>query len=338
MNSSQKLMNDGIQRLGTPKRGFRYCLVATKRTIRSAEILARIESLKIPPAWAEVHIALTARASLQAVGYDNSGRLQYLYHAKFRERAEASKFDRLLRFARQLPQMRKTTSAHLRERKLSRERVLAAMVRLMNAAYFRVGGEDYAARGKVYGIATLRRKHVSLAGNTISFDYTGKWGKQHQRAVTDARIRRIVEQCLALPGHEVFKFQTDDGEVKDVKSRDVNAYVKEVMGEEFTAKYFRTWAGTLIAAWKLAQLGPAESERDAKKNIVEAIDAVAERLGNTRAIARSSYVSPRLLDHYLAGRIIECPTCEFPDTISASQHGLTRMERSVLKLLAKPLR
>jgi DNA topoisomerase-1 len=327
------LIVSGIQRLGSRTRGFRYCYAETRRSIRSAEILARIESLKIPPAWAEVHIALTARASLQAIGYDTSGRLQYLYHAGFRERQEREKFDRLLRFAEKLPQMRRLTSEHLAQRTLNRERVLAAMVRLMNAAYFRVGGENYAAAGKVYGIATLRRKHVSISGNTIRFDYTGKWGKQHQQAVTDARLRRIVAQCLALPGHEVFAYYDADGQVRDVKSRDVNAYVKQVMGEEFTAKDFRTWAGTLIAAWKLAELGPAETEREAKKNIVSAIDEVAARLGNTRAIARSSYVSPQVLEHYLSGRVLACRNCKLPDTISTSQRGLSRLERSLVKLL-----
>src|SRR5919199_862258 len=185
------------------------------------------------------------------------------------------------------------------------EKVQAAMTRLMNAAYFRVGDERYAKKNKTYGIATLRRKHLTIEGDTLIFEYTGKWGQQQRKVITDARLRRVVEECAALPGYEVFKYLDESGEVRDVKARDLNAYVKEVMGEEFTPKDFRTWAGTLIAAVKLAELGATEDLEEVEKNVLAAVDDVANRLGNTKDIARASYISPRVIDHYLEGSVVE---------------------------------
>jgi DNA topoisomerase I len=201
---------------------------------------------------------MSPSAKVQAVGYDSAGRLQYLYHPKYRERKEREKFERILRFSDALPRMRRITSEHLRRKNLKREKVLAAMTRLMNAVYFRVGEERYARKNRTYGIATLRRKHLTIEGDTLIFEFTGKWGQQQRKVVTDRKLRAIVEECAELPGYEVFKYYDDGGEVKDVKSRDLNAYVKEVMGEEFTPKDFRTWAGTLFAAVKLAELGATE--------------------------------------------------------------------------------
>jgi DNA topoisomerase I len=237
-----------------------------------------------------------------------------------------------------MPQMRRITSNHLRHKYLDREKVLAAMTRLMNAAFFRVGDERYARKNTTYGIATLRRKHLSIEGDTLIFEYTGKWGQQQRKVVTDARLRRVVEECVELPGNEVFKYYDDSGEIKDVKSRDLNAYVKEVMGPEFTPKDFRTWAGTLIAAVKLAEVGATDDPKAAEKNVLEAVDDVARRLGNTRDIARASYISPRVIDHYLEGSVVEHHAEQLEEIIAAEQEDLTEAEKALLRLLKRKLR
>jgi DNA topoisomerase-1 len=296
--------------------------------VREEKVLERIEGLKIPPAYEGVRIARGPRAKVQAVGYDSSGKLQYLYNPRYRERKEREKFER----------MRKSTSDHLRRKKLDREKVLACMTRLVNAAYFRVGDERYARRNKTYGIATLRRKHLRIDEDAVIFEYTGKWGQHQHKCVVDARLRRVVEECAALPGYEVFKYRDDAGEIRDVKSRDLNAYVKDVVGEEFTPKDFRTWAGTLIAAVTLAELGAAEQPKLAQKNVLQAVDAVAQRLGNTRDIARASYISPRVLDHYMEGSVVAYYGEQMEEIIAAEQGDLTREEWALLDLLNKKLR
>jgi DNA topoisomerase-1 len=212
------------------------------------------------------------------------------------------------------------------------------MTRLMNSAYFRVGEERYAKKNRTYGIATLRRKHLRVEGDTLIFQYTGKWGQQQRKVVIDARLRRVVEECVELPGYEIFKYLDESGEVKDVKARDLNAYVKEVMGDEFTPKDFRTWAGTLFAAVKLAEIGATEDLEQAEKNILEAVDDVAKRLGNTRDIARASYISPRIIDHYLEGSVVEHHAEQLEDIIVAEQEDLTEAEKALLRLLKRKLR
>jgi DNA topoisomerase-1 len=332
------LFQTGIQRLGSKEKGFFYRYPDSGETVREEKVLTRIENLKVPPAWEKVRIARGPSAKVQAVGYDTAGRLQYLYHPKYRERKEREKFERILRFADHLPEMRRTTSEHLRREHLDREKVLACMTRLVNAAYFRVGDERYAKQNKTYGIATVRRKHLTINGDEMIFEYRGKWGQMQRKCVADARLREIVEECAALPGYEIFKYYNEDGEIKDVKSRDLNAYIKEVMGSEFTAKDFRTWAGTLIAALKLAELGAAEDEKLANKNVLQAVDAVAERLGNTRDIARSSYVSPRVIEHYLEGSVIARQAEQLEEVLVAEQGDLTEEEQALLELLQKKLR
>ena len=332
------LFETGIRRLGSKESGFFYRYPGTGETVREERVLTRIENLKVPPAWEEARIARSPSAKVQAIGYDSAGRLQYLYHPRYRERKEREKFERILSFADALPEMRRITSNHLRHKDLDREKVLAAMTRLMNAAYFRVGDERYARKYRTYGIATLRRKHLHMEGDTMTFEYTGKWGQVHRKAVTDARLRRIVEECAALPGYEIFKYRDDSGEIRSVKARDLNAYVKEVMGEEFTPKDFRTWAGTLIAAVKLAELGIAEETKQAEENVLAAVDDVAKRLGNTRDIARASYISPRVIDHYMEGSMIAYHGRLVEEIIAAKQEGLNEGEKALLELLNKKLR
>lgn len=266
------------------------------------------------------------------MGTDRAGRVQYLYHRSYRQRREKEKYGRLVDFGRKLPSVRDTIKRDLRLRGLPRDKVLAAMLLLTHVLHFRVGGERYAATEQgTYGICTLRRKHVSIHGSTITFDFRGKWGKSHTRSITDATLSRVIARCLELPGHELFKYEDVLGNIRDVKSHDINRYVKSITGSEFSAKDFRTWAGTLIAACKLAELGPATSQREWNSNIVKAIDEVANQLGNTRAIARGSYVSPFVLERYQQGIMISC--------LAKPSHGanqparLSKQERELMRLL-----
>ena len=331
------LFKTGIRRLGSKEQGFFY-RYPEGGMVREERVLTRIDNLKVPPAWRDARIARAPSAKVQAVGYDSAERLQYLYSQRYRDKKEREKFDRILRFADTLPQMRKTTSEHLRHERLDREKVLATMIRLINAAYFRVGDERYARQNKTYGIATLRRKHLAIDGELMVFEYRGKWGQMQRKCVADAQLREIVEECASLPGYEIFKYYDETGHLKDVKARDLSVYIKEVMGEEFSPKDFRTWAGTLIAALKLAELGASEDEKMAKKNVLQAIDAVAERLGNTRDIARSSYVSPRVIDHYLEGSVVARQAERLEEIIVAKQGGLTNEENALMELLKRKLR
>ena len=332
------LFESGIRRLGSKEGEFFYRYPGTGETVREQRVLTRIENLKVPPAWEDARITRSPSARVQALGYDSAGRIQYLYSTKYREHKEQEKFERVLRFADALPRMRKLTSDHLRRKELGPDKVLAAMTRLMNAAYFRVGDERYARENKTYGIATLRRKHLSIEGDAMTFEYSGKWGKTHKKVVTDRRLREVVEECASLPGYEVFKYVDTGGAVRDVKARELNFYVKRVMGEEFTAKDFRTWAGTLVAAVKLAELGPAMEEKHANQNVLEAVDTAAERLGNTRDIARASYISPRVIDNYMEGSMVAYHAEHLDEVIAAEQGNLTDGEKALLDLLNKKLR
>lgn len=335
--AKHKLFETGIRRLGSKEEGFSY-RYPEGGTVRENKVLRRIEELKIPPAYREVRVAPARSAKVQAVGYDSQGRLQYVYNPAYRAKKEMEKFARIRLFAKRLPDMRRKTSAHLRHKDLDREKVLACMTRLMNAAHFRVGEERYARNNKTYGIATIRRKHLRVEGDTMYFDYTGKWGKHQRQVVTDAMLREVVEECAALPGYEVFKYKDGRG-IRDVKSRDLNLYVKEVMGDEmFTAKDFRTWSGTLIAALKLAELGATEDTKQGHRNVLAAVDDVAERLGNTRAIARASYINPRVFEHYMEGAVLAYYGERVEEIIAAEQGELTAEETALLELLNRKLR
>ncbi len=259
-------------------------------------------SLRIPPAWQNVKIAPGSRARILATGTDKAGRLQYIYNPTFRARQEQAKFERIIRFARALPRMRRLTAKHLKHRKYDREKVLACIVRLMDQAYFRVGNDVYAKENQSYGLTTIRSKHVSVKGDTITFDFVGKSNKRHVKHITDRSLARIVKKLDELPGYEVFKYYDDDGQLKDVKSGDVNTYIKEIMGEEFTAKDFRTWGGTLLASAELASAAPAATPKERKKAVTMCVKKVAKKLGNTPAIARGSYIDPRLINAYEANQ------------------------------------
>lgn len=314
------------QRVG---RGFRY--YDDETPIVDAALLAYFKSLRIPPAWRDVQIARNKRARIVAMGTDAADRRQYIYHPSFRARQEQAKFERIVRFARALPRMREVTERHLAHKNLDREKVLACIVRLMDEAYFRVGNDVYAREHQSYGITTLRSKHTTIEGSTIVFDFIGKSGQHQVKRITNRRLARIVKQLDELPGYEVFKYYDEDDHLTSVSSADVNAYIKETMGEEFTAKDFRTWGGTLIAASELLQVEPAPSDRERKKQVTACVKRVASRLGNTPAIARSSYIDPRVINSYMDGSDLQ--TLRRTMEKMEEDEFLTRDERCVLKLL-----
>jgi DNA topoisomerase-1 len=281
------------QRVG---RGFHYFDAGVRVTNKAQ--LKYFTSLHIPPAWRDVHIAASTRSRILATGNDKAGRTQYIYHLTFRARQEKAKFERILRFARALPELRRTTYAHLHHPNLDREKVLACIVRLMDEAYFRVGNETYAKDNHTYGITTLRSKHTEVKGNTITFDFMGKSGQHHRKHITNRTLANIVKQLDELPGYEIFKYYDSLGQLAGISSNDVNTYIKEIMGEEFSAKDFRTWGGTLLATTELIQAEHPNSKDGRKKIITTCIQKVAGRLGNTPAIARSSYIDPRIINAY----------------------------------------
>ncbi|MBX4188576.1 DNA topoisomerase IB [Candidatus Saccharibacteria bacterium] len=286
-----------IERQRTGQRTFKY--FHDGRQVTGKSELEYFKSIGVPPAWKDVKIAASHNARIQATGIDKAGRLQYVYHPKFRARQEKEKFERILRFAKALPKMRKTTQKHIALPGLPREKVLACIVQLMDKAYFRVGNEIYAKENQSYGLTTLRSKHTRVWGDTIIFDFIGKSGQAHLKKVNDKKLAKIVKQLDELPGYEIFKYVGEDGEIRDIHSDDVNEYIKEVMGEEFSAKDFRTWGGTLLASMELSQTERSHHIKEREKAVTECVKKVAQKLGNTPAIARASYIDPRVIKAYV---------------------------------------
>ena len=280
--------------------GFAY-VDADDRPVRDDETLARIRALAVPPAWTDVWICASERGHLQATGRDARGRKQYRYHKKWRKTRDEAKYGRLIDFAEAVPALRKKVLADMALPGLPREKVIATVVRLLDKTLIRVGNDEYARDNGSYGLTTMRAKHVEVSGSTVRFEFKGKSGKTHSIDVNDARAARIVRRCRELPGYELFQYIDEDGERRTVGSEDVNDYVRNAMGQDFTAKDFRTWAGTVFCATALAAVGGFESEREAKANVNDAIRAVAALLGNTPAVSRACYVHPQLVDSYLDG-------------------------------------
>jgi len=268
-------------------------------------VLARITALVIPPAWTDVWICTAANGHIQATGRDARGRKQYRYHARWREVREESKFERTIEFAQALPAIREHTDRDLARHGLPREKVLAAVVQLLEVTLIRVGNEEYARTNKSFGLTTLRDRHVDVGASTVQFHFKGKSGKQHAITLRDRRLASVVQRCRDIPGQELFQYIDGDGERQSVDSADVNAYLREITGRDFTAKDFRTWAGTVLAAMALREFETFDSEAQAKRNVVRAIEDVAERLGNTPAVCRKSYVHPAILETYLEGSMLD---------------------------------
>lgn len=281
------------------RNGRKFDYFFNAQQIRNKEELAYFKSLGIPPAWQYVRISKNKKARILATGQDKAGRLQYIYHPAFRARQEKEKFERILRFAEALPRMRRITAEHLNHKDLDQQKVLACVVRLMDRAYFRVGNEVYAKENQTYGLTTLRSKHTDVKGNTIVFNFIGKSGQEHEKTINDKKLAKIVKQLDDLPGYEIFKYYDDDGKLHAVDSNDVNIYIKDLMGDEFSAKDFRTWGGTLLAAAELAQTERSRSPRERQKDVTACVKNVAKKLGNTPAIARASYIDPRIISAYV---------------------------------------
>ncbi len=304
--------------------------------IRDEKRLDRIRAIVVPPAWTEVWICPTANGHIQATGIDARGRKQYRYHERWREARDGDKFQEILRFGEALPAIRAQVDDDMKLPGLPREKVLAAVVKLLEVTLIRVGNAEYAKQNDSYGLTTMRKKHIDLTGSDIHFRFTGKSGKDWDLSVNDRRIARIVRQCSDLPGYELFKYD-DDGVLKDVTSSDVNAYLHEITGESFTAKDFRTWSGTVLAAMALDELEKFDSEAQAKKNVVSTIEHVSQMLGNTPTICRKCYVHPQILDSYIDGTLAGVLREEIEDTVRAEYPNLEPEEVLVLTFLRKRL-
>jgi DNA topoisomerase-1 len=291
----------GIRRLKSGA-GFRY-VSSTGQTIRRKEVLSRIRRLAIPPAWTDVWICPEPRGHLQATGRDAKGRKQYRYHPDWRATRDETKFHRMQAFAQALPTLRRRTRADLARAGLPREKVLAAVVQLLERSLIRVGNEEYAKQNRSFGLTTLRDRHVRVDGGTLHFQFRGKSGKQHTIDVNDWRLAQVVKQCRDLPGQELFQYVDADGRRQRIGSGDINSYVKRITGEDFTSKDFRTWWASVLAVKALRELQPCRSKTHGEKNVVMAIDAVAGLLGNTRSVCRKSYVHPGVVDCYVDGSL-----------------------------------
>ena len=323
------------RRRGSRKGGFKYFDSAGK-PITDEPSLERIKSLVIPPAWRFVRISPFAGSSLQAVGIDTTGRIQYLYHSKFSERQQRKKFEKIVRFGTILPQFRKMTNEHLALEGFPREKVLAIMMRLINSLYIRVGSEKSVKRYKTFGITTLQNRHLTIdRRGRLVFEFVGKSHIKHRKVLVDKDLARVMSELKALgPARKLFHYVAEDGSLRAVKPADVNAYLKEATGPEFSSKDFRTWGATLMAALEFAEMGPAEDERERKRRIVRAVKHVAEQLGNTPTVCRGSYIHPRVIEAYEKGITIAEFEPRRKRHIRMSQAEWEPGEKPLLALLA----
>jgi DNA topoisomerase-1 len=321
----------GIRRQ-THSLGFRY-VRADGRPVRSPADLKRIRALAIPPAWKDVWICPDPKGHVQATGRDARGRKQFRYHPQWRAHRDGNKFERLEEFAAVLPRVRARVTADLGRSGLPREKVLATVVQLLEKSLIRVGNDEYAKTNKSYGLTTMRDQHVDVKGATVRFRFRGKSGKQHHVSVSDRRLARIIRQCRDLPGQELFQYLDDEGEIEDVNSSDVNDYLREITGADFTAKDFRTWSGTVLAATALREQRAADSMAAAKKNVVRAVEAVAGVLGNTPAVCRKSYIHPTILECYMDRSMDEKLSRAMPASVKRIASKLRADEVAALKLL-----
>jgi len=321
----------GIQRAAAGE-GFSYCK-PNGEPVRDEATLERIRKLAIPPAWTGVWICPKANGHIQATGRDARGRKQYKYHPQFREVRESTKYEHMLEFARALPAIRARLAEHMALRGLPREKVLATVVHLLESTLIRVGNDDYARTNKSYGLTTLRNPHVKVEGAQLRFQFKGKSGKTWRLQVKDRRVAKIVKACQELPGQELFQYVDENGELRDVTSADVNAYLREITGRDITAKDFRTWAGTVLAALALQEFQAFDSQAGAKKNLRAAIERVAARLGNTPTICRKCYVHPEVLSAYTEGALLLEVRDQVEEQLRGDLASLKPEEAAVLGLL-----
>jgi len=303
-----RYVTDGVSGI-TRKRsggGWSYYL-PSGRLIADASLRKTLNALAIPPAWTDVWICPDRDGHIQATARDAAGRKQYRYHPSYREARDRSKFRRMLEFSEVLPLLRERVERDLRGPDLSRRQLLATVVRLLDRTLIRVGNDEYARENKSYGLTTLQRRHVQVDGRNLRFSFRGKSGVEHTITVSDPRLARIIQRCRDLPGQEMFQYLDAAKKRQSVSSDDVNEYLRDLTGRDVTAKDFRTWGGTMLAAVELRRMGEAASRREADRNVIRTIDAVAERLGNTRTVCRKYYIHPTLLDAYLMGHLVPQP-------------------------------
>lgn len=313
------------------RKGKGFVYIQNDAAVKNKETLEWIESLVIPPAWNEVEISPFRGAKVLVQGKDIAGRSQSIYNPKFRAQQDHKKYSKVLDFASHLPDLRKQVEHDLAEPGLPKEKVLACIVKLIDVAYFRVGNEEYAKENQSYGITTMRNKHVDVSGYTVTFDFMGKSGKHHVKKIPDRTISKIIKQLEEQPGYELFRYQDEEGKMHNISSADVNAYIKAYMGDDFTAKDFRTWGGTLLAVQVLAAQEKLRKLDERQKAIVACIQEVSDRLGNTPAIAKASYIDPSVFKRYLAGEDFN----KLRQTIARMKPRkyMTKDEHTALKIL-----
>jgi DNA topoisomerase-1 len=321
------------RRLGSKHRGFSY-EEAAGRPITNEFELERIRALVIPPAWKHVRVSPSVRGRVQAVGVDTSGRVQYIYHPQFAARQQKKKFEKIERFGEYLPALRRRTNEDINLEGFPRERVLAVVVRLINELYFRVGSEHSVRRYRTYGITTLRNRHLEIKeGGHLSFNFVGKHHVRHRVIHVDEELAMLITDIKKIGGARLFEYYDAEGKVRAVRPRDVNDYIKAATAPEFSAKDFRTWGGTLLAAIELAEIGKAEDEKQARSNVVRAVERVAERLGNTPTVCRGCYIHPKVLDSYLRGVTLEAFRRKVERSIHRIEPEYQPEEMALLKML-----
>lgn len=326
----------GIRRRKTGK-GFRF-LHPDGRPVKDPATIERIKKLAIPPAYTDVWICPLANGHLQATGRDARGRKQYRYHPDWRSVRDETKFGKMIAFAEALPKIREKVEQDLGLPGLPREKVVAAVVKLLETTLIRIGNKEYAKQNRSFGLTTLRDRHVDITGSKVRFEFRGKSGQDHSVEIADRRLARVVKRCRDLPGQELFQYLDEAGERQTISSGDVNTYLREVTGEEFTAKDFRTWGGTVLALSALAEVGLCESEKEANKAVVEAIKQVSSELGNKPAICRKFYVHPVVIESFVEGSLVSAleeavDADDGPDDDLPASTGLRKLERRALALL-----
>lgn len=325
----------GIGRRRSGK-SFRY-VDADGEPVRDEAALSRIKALAIPPAWTDVWICPSDRGHIQATGRDEKGRKQYRYHARWRQVRDDAKYGRMVAFGAALPRIREATDADLKLAGMPRRKVLAAVVQLLELSLIRVGNEEYARTNKSFGLTTMRNRHVVVEGPSILFQFKGKSGVKHRISIKDRRLARVVERCQDLPGQELFTYIDDEGLPQHLGSDDVNEYLRQVTGHDFTAKDFRTWAGTVLAMIALQEFEAFDSDAQAKRNVVQAVERVAQRLGNTPSVCRKCYIHPAVVDAYLEGSMLDALRTRTDREIARSIGDLKPEEAAVLALLQNRL-
>ena len=330
-----KYVSDGFAGITRKRAGSGWVYFAPNGTrIRDADKRKRLNSLAIPPAWTDVWICPDPDGHIQATARDARGRKQYRYHSSYREARDRSKFRHMLEFSEVLPMLREQIERDLRGDTLDRNQLLATVIRLLDRTLIRVGNDEYARENKSYGLTTLRRRHLQVSGSSLRFSFRGKSGIEHNVALTDRRLARIIQRCQELPGQEIFQYLDAEGKRQAVSSDDVNERLREITGRDVTAKDFRTWGGTMHAAMALASMGAAASRREADRNVIKALDIVCERLGNTRTVCRKYYVHPALISAYLMGRTVALPSAVMRHHVRRHKiAALRRDEVAVLQFL-----